>query len=1261
MDSYANKLNKRNSFLLLTLKPNDEGASDLTTRYAEFCRAVAAHLWSVGFRNIIIELGNEPDNGIENAGTQYFEPRGVYANLANAAAAAIKSVSEFPISTGGICQPMRPDNSFIHDQWVKEMIDDINWNNIEFLGYHAYAPSHDARPEVIESYSLDACIDYMRDLLDLYAPGLKRDVLMTERGWPAGLSDQTRTAYYTRMGLLHIRKAVEGAVWFIIEDRPMGTGQVPLAAQEAAMAIQSAFEDNPKHWMGVTGTAQYVGVNPTGVTCETVGRKLWADGTRQELHVAIWRPVDGVGDTQYATVEITPGSGYVCATYVSLADPTTIRVLPISGNRIYNVPISGMPIILTLRQTRYWADLADGINSYIYPDKTQTHTMESGQTQAFQVDLKNVACATWDGVGGADPVMIRIRDDAEPQGYFRAPDWLPIDLAGGIAAAGYVNGPVPTGAVTRLTWSMKAPDVTVTTTYHVSLSLYSRSGECRVNGLAEWDITVTPVERLPDYDLTSMSALGGERRPGESFYVGWTVQNIGGDAAASSQTSVYLSADSAWTEDDILVADSSQAALSAGQAQSAYVNGTVPLGTPPGVYHIFVVADRTNAIAESDESNNTIYGWIVTVLPAAPAADFAASPRSGPAPLGVQFTDLSTGNPTSWSWDFGDGGTSTARNPSHTYAGPGAYTVSLTATNSGGSDLETKSNYIAVSAPPVSDFIGTPTSGQAPLTVTFTDTSTNGPTSWSWDFGDGSTSTVQSPSHTYASAGIYTVNLTATNTAGSDTETKSGYVLVNPPPPVADFTGTPTSGVAPLTVTFTDTSTNSPTSWSWTFGDGGTSTVQNPSHVYTSPGTYTVGLTVVNAGGVDTETKVGYIAVSPVANLLSFTGSHGKVSVDGGSLQSLPCEVEVSSGSTPLLLAEADSGYGFVRWEIGAFTSATNPLQLWTIADDTAITVVFEPTSATDHTLILSGEHGRIAVNGIGHDLPWSGSFAHGTQLTLLAAADAGYIFDSWSGGIPMTTGNPIAVTLDGDTSIACTFRSTPDFADVPSTHWAYDEIEWCYVHGIVQGFPDGNYQPLVNVTRDQMAAYISRALAGGDANVPAFTGTPTFPDVDSTHWALKYVEYAVDQGVVGGYDDGLYHPEYDEDRGQMAVFIARALVAPLGEAGLADYVPSAPRNFPDVPSDFWAWKHIEYCVENGVVNGYGDGTYHPEYVVTRDQMAVYTARAMNAPQEVQVSAQIEGPPAGNLAAGLVLRGVGSRLPQPTVFAVESHRVKELR
>jgi PKD repeat protein len=160
-----------------------------------------------------------------------------------------------------------------------------------------------------------------------------------------------------------------------------------------------------------------------------------------------------------------------------------------------------------------------------------------------------------------------------------------------------------------------------------------------------------------------------------------------------------------------------------------------------------------------------------------------------------------------------------------------------------------------IPAPPVAAFTADVTSGKAPLTVTFTDLSTNKPTSWSWKFGDGGTSTEQNPTHTY-SAGTYTVTLTATNGDGSDKKVKKDYITVfKKTLPVTDFSASPTSGKQPLTVTFTDLSTNKPTSWSWKFGDGGTSNLQNPVHVYTAAGTYTVTLTTSSEHGSDKKVK----------------------------------------------------------------------------------------------------------------------------------------------------------------------------------------------------------------------------------------------------------------------------------------------------------------------------------------------------------------------------------------------------------------------
>ncbi len=171
-----------------------------------------------------------------------------------------------------------------------------------------------------------------------------------------------------------------------------------------------------------------------------------------------------------------------------------------------------------------------------------------------------------------------------------------------------------------------------------------------------------------------------------------------------------------------------------------------------------------------------------------------------------------------------------------------------------------------VTDPPVANFSGTPTSGDYPLTVNFTDLSTNSPTSWDWNFGDGSAHVyTQNPSHQYTAAGTYTVTLIATNAYGSDSEVKTGYITVSAPvyPPVAAFTGSPTSGTIPLEVSFTDQSTGGATSWTWNFGDGSPLVyVQNPVHTYTSAGYYTVTLTATNAYGSDDEVKPNYIYAS---------------------------------------------------------------------------------------------------------------------------------------------------------------------------------------------------------------------------------------------------------------------------------------------------------------------------------------------------------------------------------------------------------------
>jgi Zn-dependent metalloprotease len=171
--------------------------------------------------------------------------------------------------------------------------------------------------------------------------------------------------------------------------------------------------------------------------------------------------------------------------------------------------------------------------------------------------------------------------------------------------------------------------------------------------------------------------------------------------------------------------------------------------------------------------------------PGPPIADFTAYPLSGGVPLTVNFTNQSQGA-ASLLWDFGDGGTSTEQDPTHTYTAIGVYTVTLTATNQFGSDIMKKVDYITVTAPqpPIADFIASATDINIGESVIFTDLSLENPTSWLWTFKGGTpdSSTDKNPVITYNTVGTFDVTLEVTNPQGGDTETKVDYITVSVKP-----------------------------------------------------------------------------------------------------------------------------------------------------------------------------------------------------------------------------------------------------------------------------------------------------------------------------------------------------------------------------------------------------------------------------------------------------------------------------------------------
>jgi len=176
---------------------------------------------------------------------------------------------------------------------------------------------------------------------------------------------------------------------------------------------------------------------------------------------------------------------------------------------------------------------------------------------------------------------------------------------------------------------------------------------------------------------------------------------------------------------------------------------------------------------------------------------------------------------------------------------------------------------------PVAQFTANNTTPNLGEPVTFTDQSTNTPTSWSWSFSPGSVTYVggtnsssQNPQVQFNAGVAYTVSLTASNTFGSDNETKTNYINVNGVP-VADFSASNTAPSLGETVLFSDLSTNGPATWSWSFSPsaityvGGTgASSQNPQVQFNAEGTYNVSLTVTNPWGNNTELKISYILVS---------------------------------------------------------------------------------------------------------------------------------------------------------------------------------------------------------------------------------------------------------------------------------------------------------------------------------------------------------------------------------------------------------------
>jgi len=293
-----------------------------------------------------------------------------------------------------------------------------------------------------------------------------------------------------------------------------------------------------------------------------------------------------------------------------------------------------------------------------------------------------------------------------------------------------------------------------------------------------------------------------------------------------------------------------------------------------------------NESGDEDQATVTIaVSEAATPGNAKPNAEFTSTPNVGETPFTVSFdasgSSDSDGYITSYQWTFGDGESGSGASTSHTYDDSGTHEVWLmVADNNGATDTATTTiQATASNVPPVASFSASPTSGEAPLEVSFNASASHDSdgsiVSYVWVFEDGENGSGATVTHTYSAAGTYSAQLTVTDDDGV-TDSTSRSIQVSPVPnipPTASFTASPSSGDAPLTVEFDASASSDPDgtviSYEWTFGDGEHVSGVTATHVYTNPGSYTAVLTVTDDDG-SSDFESHSIVVSFSVDIVNF-------------------------------------------------------------------------------------------------------------------------------------------------------------------------------------------------------------------------------------------------------------------------------------------------------------------------------------------------------------------------------------------------------
>jgi PKD repeat protein len=358
----------------------------------------------------------------------------------------------------------------------------------------------------------------------------------------------------------------------------------------------------------------------------------------------------------------------------------------------------------------------------------------------------------------------------------------------------------------------------------------------------------------------------------------------------------------------------------------------------PGYYNVkLTVTDSCTPSATASNSSINIIVYPVNVTA-------SVNLPCGVAPLNVIFTGDAVGGkpPFTWAWDFGDGGTDTQQNPSHSYLAAGSYTAHVTATDSLGISGTTTVAVQALTALNVT-VQGLPsTVGPPPLTVNVSSVVTGGlePYTYDWDFADGSQHS-QSPrdQHTWATPGIYNVTLTVTDSCGQSAVATLPINVIGPltaPVVTADLP----CGYIPLNVNFTGTAAGGlgPYTYAWTFGDGSSSALQNPSHGYVTEGNYVATLLVSDSLGHTSPPSTVNISVTKVLAVTSDAAP-----LTGPALLSVNFTSSVTGGTPPYTYS----------WDFGdGSTPSTTPAPMHIYNQVGVFPVALTVKDSCNHTLV---------------------------------------------------------------------------------------------------------------------------------------------------------------------------------------------------------------------------------------------------------------------------------------------------------------------